>query len=184
VTTLSNDKSKQQIVAFVSDDEEENEKERKRILEVDHKKKIKEIQDQFEEMIRYMDTSFEKAFEKKEKDFFLAYRTHLMQIEEEIENLKNDGNDQKYVEIKKQKIKTLEGKLNKIRECALFLGDMSEMHKKTISKVYSLIVTEDLKQKVNENEQDKRFLEDQMQKARLVSNQVRSSLSQATQEYD
>ena len=57
-----------------------------------------------------------------------------MQIEEEIENLKNDGNDQKYVEIKKQKIKTLEGKLNKIRECALFLGDMSEMHKKTISK--------------------------------------------------
>ena len=45
VSTLSNDKSKQQIVAFVSDDEEENEKERKRILEVDHKKKIKEIQD-------------------------------------------------------------------------------------------------------------------------------------------
>jgi hypothetical protein len=58
----------------------------------------------------------------------------LIQIEEEIENLKNDGNDQKYVEIKKQKISTLEAKLSKIRECALFLGDMSEMHKNKISK--------------------------------------------------
>ncbi len=57
----------------------------------------------------------------------------MIQIQDEIENLKNDGNDQKYVEIKKQKIVTLEGKLNKIKECALFLGDMSEMHKKQIS---------------------------------------------------
>ena len=50
--------------------------------------------------------------------------------------------------------------------------------------IFTLIVIEDLKQKVDENEQDKRFLEDQMQKARLVSTQVRSHLSQATQEYD
>jgi len=50
--------------------------------------------------------------------------------------------------------------------------------------ILTLNVIEDLKQKVDENEQDKRFLEDQMQKARLVSTQVRSHLSQATQEYD
>jgi hypothetical protein len=50
--------------------------------------------------------------------------------------------------------------------------------------ILTLIVIEDLKQKVDENEQDKRFLEDQMQKARLVSTQVRSKLSHATQEYD
>jgi uncharacterized protein YxeA len=42
--------------------------------EVDHKKKIEEISAEFDEMIRYMDTSFEKAFDKKEKDFMLAYR--------------------------------------------------------------------------------------------------------------
>jgi hypothetical protein len=44
------------------------------LMEVDHKKKIKEISAEFDEMIRYMDTSFEKAFDKKEKDFMLAYR--------------------------------------------------------------------------------------------------------------
>jgi len=48
--------------------------------------------------------------------------------------MKSDGNEEKYVEKKKLKIKTLEEKLSKIRECALFLGDMSEMHRKTISK--------------------------------------------------
>jgi hypothetical protein len=47
-------------------------------MEVDHKKKIKEISDEFDEMIRFMDTSFEKAFDKKEKDFMLAYRVILI----------------------------------------------------------------------------------------------------------
>jgi len=50
------------------------------MMEVDHKKKIKEISDEFDEMIRFMDTSFEKAFDKKEKDFMLAYRVILIMI--------------------------------------------------------------------------------------------------------
>lgn len=47
------------------------------MMEVDHKKKIKEISDEFDEMIKFMDTSFEKAFDKKEKDFMLAYRVSM-----------------------------------------------------------------------------------------------------------
>lgn len=74
--------------------------------------------------------------------------------------MKADGNDQKYMEIKKQKIQQLEEKLAKIRECALFLGDMSEMHRKTIKG---------FKQKVYEHELDKKFLEEQLTKARLVN---------------
>ena len=35
----------------------------------DPKEKFKSIVDQFDEMITFMDFSFEKAFEKKEKDF-------------------------------------------------------------------------------------------------------------------
>ena len=52
--------------------------------------------------------------------------------------------------MKKQKIETLESKLGKIRECALFLGDMSEMHKQKIKK---------MKIKVDEKDSDKGFLE-------------------------
>lgn len=43
-------------------------------IDIDHKHKIKEISDEFDHMIKYMDFSFEKAFDKKEKDFMLAYR--------------------------------------------------------------------------------------------------------------
>ena len=43
-------------------------------LDIDHKKKIKEIAGEFDHAIKFMDLSFEKAFDKKEKDFMLAYR--------------------------------------------------------------------------------------------------------------
>ena len=46
-------------------------------IDIDHKKKIKEISDEFDHMIKFMDFSFEKAFDKKEKDFMLAYRVNI-----------------------------------------------------------------------------------------------------------
>lgn len=42
--------------------------------DIDHKKKILEIANEFDHTIKFMDMSFEKAFDKKEKDFMLAYR--------------------------------------------------------------------------------------------------------------
>jgi predicted RNase H-like nuclease (RuvC/YqgF family) len=58
----------------------------------------------------------------------IAYREHIKQIQAEIDKLKNESNDQRYMELKKQKIETLESKLSQIRKQALFLGDMSELH--------------------------------------------------------
>ena len=52
---------------------------------------------------------------------------------------------------------------------------MSEMHRKQIR---------DMRQKVYEHGLDKRFLEDQIQKARVVNSQVKSQLQKATNEYD
>lgn len=69
----------------------------------------------------------------------------------------------------------MEEKLAKIRQCALFLGDMSEMHRKTIKG---------FKQKVYEHDLDKKFLEEQLTKARLVNTQVKDRLSSASAEYD
>lgn len=42
----------------------------------------------------------------------LAYREHIKLIQEEINRLKLESEDQRYMEIKKEKIETLEGKLN------------------------------------------------------------------------
>jgi hypothetical protein len=59
-------------------DQENNEEANlKRISEVDHKKKINELSAEFDHAIKFMDCSFEKAFDKKEKDFMLAYRVTI-----------------------------------------------------------------------------------------------------------
>ena len=58
----------------------------------------------------------------------IAYRAHIKEIQKEIDQLKADSNDQRYLELKNKKIETLETKLGQIRKQALFLGDMSEMH--------------------------------------------------------
>ena len=66
---------KPSIVANISYNSDDNDSNAAYVMmEVDHKKKIKEISGEFDEMIKFMDTSFEKAFDKKEKDFMLAYR--------------------------------------------------------------------------------------------------------------
>jgi len=70
----------------------------------------------FEEMIKFMDFSFETAFQQKDNQFMLAYRDHVVKIQAEIDQLKRESNDQKYMEKKKQKIESLEATLAKIRK--------------------------------------------------------------------
>ena len=96
-----------------------------------------------------MDWTFEQCFQQKDKEFMIAYREHISQIQSEINKIKAETNDQKFLELKMQKIETLETKLGQIRKQALFLGDMSELHRKEIKSK---------KLEVDEKERDKVFL--------------------------
>ena len=125
---------------------------------------IKEITKGFDEMIEFMDFSFERAFQQKDNEFMLAYRDHIKIIQKEIDQLKSQSNDQKYMMKKKEKIESLEGKLGQIRKQALFLGDMSEMHQKTIKE---------RKLKVDEQDREKAFLQEQIIKARNNSTKIK-----------
>lgn len=87
----------------------------------------------------------------------VAYREHIKFIQEEIDKLKKESNNEKYLEKKKEKIQSLESKLSQIRKQALFLGDMSEMHSKAIKEK---------KLAVDEDERDKVFLQEQIIKER------------------
>jgi hypothetical protein len=51
----------------------------------------------FDEMIEYMDFSFEMAFQQKDNEFMLAYREHIKMIQEEINRLKVNSEDQRYM---------------------------------------------------------------------------------------
>lgn len=45
-------------------------------FDIDHKRKFKEVVDQFSEMIQFLDFTFERAFDSKEKEFMLAYKVN------------------------------------------------------------------------------------------------------------
>ena len=47
----------------------------------------------FDEMIKFMDFSFERAFQQKDKEFMIAYREHIKEIQTEIDKLKAETND-------------------------------------------------------------------------------------------
>lgn len=94
----------------------------------------------------------------------IAYRAHIKEIQLEIDQLKADSNDARYLELKNKKIETLETKLGQIRKQALFLGDMSEMHQKAIKE---------RKLQVDEEEREKVFLQEQIIKARNESKKIK-----------
>ena len=150
---------------------EDNEANKKLTGEEDCKAQIVAI----EEMIQFMDFSFERAFQQKDKEFMIAYREHIKAIQIEIDQLKADSNDQRFMELKNQKIKTLETKLSQIRKQALFLGDMSEMHQKAIKEK---------KLEVDEEEREKIFLKEQIQKVKLESRKIKLKLQKVSEEYD
>ena len=54
--------------------EEQESKHESENYDIDHKRKFKEVADEYGEMIQFLDFSFERAFDRKEKDFLLAYR--------------------------------------------------------------------------------------------------------------
>ena len=85
-----------------------------------------------------------------------------------------NGNE-KYLEKKKEKIQSLESKLGQIRKQALFLGDMSEMHCKSIK---------DKKLAVAEDERDKVFFQEQIIKERNKTVQIKQALKAASDKYD
>ena len=55
-------------------------------------------------MIEFMDFSFETAFQQKDNEFMIAYREHIKFIQDEIDKLKKESNNEKYLEKKKEKI--------------------------------------------------------------------------------
>ena len=60
-------------------------------------RKITNMVKGFDEMIEYMDFSFEMAFQQKDNEFMLAYREHIKMIQEEINRLKVNSEDQRYM---------------------------------------------------------------------------------------
>ena len=78
--------------------------------------KIEYFIKRFDTQIKWMDFSFEKVFQKKDKEFMIAYREHIQTIQTEIDSMKASTNDSNYMKLKNEKIESLENKLQQIRK--------------------------------------------------------------------
>ena len=116
---------------------------------------------EIQEMIAFLDYSFERAFTMNEKNYILAYKTHAVKIQDDIDKMRNETfNQQLQMETKNKKIDEFASRLASIKTSALFMGEMSEFHAKAMK---------DLNGKDRVNEDEIRFLEEMLHKERVES---------------
>jgi hypothetical protein len=97
-STLEIEKRASQInETGASESEDEGNSDKKKEGKLSPRAWIKHIVKGFDEMIEYMDFSFEMAFQQKDNEFMLAYREHIKMIQEEINRLKVNSEDQRYM---------------------------------------------------------------------------------------
>jgi hypothetical protein len=103
-------------------------------------------------------------------------KAHVAEIKKDIERLKFESTDLKAQNKKRQEnITMFQGKLQKIREGALFLGDITQYHERAIKH----------KEHQNRNrETDQKFLENMILRERVARKKLKEAITKETMEQD
>jgi len=117
-----------------------------------------------------LEQRMEKLLMEHEKDFFLAYKTHMYGVQRDIKALrmKADREDAKTRE--DTKIRALEGELDWFMTEALRLDELCKGYKKEVDK---------WKAKADALDEDRRFLEDQIKGAKRQNKILRAAAERA-----
>ena len=127
---------------------------------------------EIKEVIAFLDYSFERAFTMKEKGYIRDYKEHVVQIQTELDAMRIETFDKNLLEATKQKkILQFQEQLKKIKESALFMGEISELHSQALKQKH---------RQVKDLEFDLRFCEDMIHKEKLRSNKLKQELSEAS----
>jgi|Transcript_74820 hypothetical protein len=131
------------------------------------------IKEHHEELTRFAHELTERMdclMTEHEKDFFLAYKTHMYKVQGEIKMLrmKADREDERTRE--DTKIRALEGELDWFMTEALRLDELCKGYKKEVDK---------WKAKADALDEDRRFLEDQIKGAKRQNKILRAAAERA-----
>jgi hypothetical protein len=105
-----------------------------------------------------------------EKDFFLAYKTHMYTVQREIKTLRMKADHEEAKTREDTTIKDLEGELDWFMTEALRLDELCKGYKKEVDK---------WKQKAEALDEDRRFLEDQIKGAKRQNKILRAAAERA-----
>lgn len=131
------------------------------------------IVEHHEELVKLANSLDEKMgslLKEHEKDFFLAYKTHMYTVQKEIKSLRLKAEAQEAKTREDAKIKALEGELDWFMTEALRLDELCKGYKKEVDKWKSKALALD---------EDRRFLEDQIKGAKRQNKILRAAAERA-----
>jgi len=117
-----------------------------------------------------LDQRMEKLLAEHEKDFFLAYKTHMYGVQRDIKALRMKADHEDAKTREDTKIRALEGELDWFMTEALRLDELCKGYKKEVDK---------WKSKADALDEDRRFLEDQIKGAKRQNKILRAAAERA-----
>jgi len=117
-----------------------------------------------------LDQRMQRLLDEHEKDFFLAYKTHMYSVQRDIKTLRMKADHEEAKTREDTTIKALEGELEWFMTEALRLDELCKGYKKEVDK---------WKQKAEALDEDRRFLEDQIKGAKRQNKILRAAAERA-----
>mmetsp|Transcript_81336 Transcript_81336/g.149084 ORF Transcript_81336/g.149084 Transcript_81336/m.149084 type:complete len:450 (-) Transcript_81336:33-1382(-) len=117
-----------------------------------------------------LDQRMEALLMEHEKDFFLAYKTHMYGVQKDIKTLRMKADHEDAKTREDTKIRALEGELDWFMTEALRLDELCKGYKKEVDK---------WKDRAEALDEDRRFLEDQIKGAKRQNKILRAAAERA-----
>ena len=118
--------------------------------------------------VSVLDTRIKDSLKKHEKDFLSAFKTHMFQVYQQLNELKKRTDEQELKMKRDEQLNKLQSALEWFREEAVKLGDTCQFYKKECDK---------WKAKAESLEDDRKFLEFQLKAAKKQIKDLNSQLN-------